>query len=49
MYFHNSLIPRGVYFLLLLESKQEATPQGELHKMHFSGQGQAIKSEKYTC
>ena len=25
MYFHNSLIPRGVYFLLPLESKQEAT------------------------
>ena len=25
MYFHNSLIPRGAYFLLLLESKQEAT------------------------
>ena len=25
MYFHNSLIPRGTYFLLPLESKQEAT------------------------
>ena len=25
MYFHNSLIPRGAYFLLPLESKQEAT------------------------
>ena len=25
MYFHNSLIPRGAYFLLSLESKQEAT------------------------
>ena len=24
MYFHNSLIPRGTYFLLPLESKQEA-------------------------
>ena len=24
MYFHNSLIPRGAYFLLPLESKQEA-------------------------
>ena len=26
MYFYNSLIPRGAYFLLPLESKQEATP-----------------------
>ena len=26
MYFHNSLIPRGAYFLLPLERKQEATP-----------------------
>ena len=25
MYFHNSLIPRGAYFLFSLESKQEAT------------------------
>ena len=25
MYFHNSLIPRGAYFLLPLKSKQEAT------------------------
>ena len=25
MYFHNSLIPRGTYILLPLESKQEAT------------------------
>ena len=25
MHFHNSLIPRGAYFLLPLESKQEAT------------------------
>ena len=25
MYFHNSLIPRGAYFLFPLESKQEAT------------------------
>ena len=25
MYFHYSLIPRGAYFLLPLESKQEAT------------------------
>ena len=25
MYFHNSLIPRGAYFLLPLEIKQEAT------------------------
>ena len=25
MYFHISLIPRGAYFLLPLESKQEAT------------------------
>ena len=25
MYFHNSLIPRGAYFVLPLESKQEAT------------------------
>ena len=25
MYFHNSLIPSGAYFLLPLESKQEAT------------------------
>ena len=25
MYFHNSLIPRGAYFLLPLESEQEAT------------------------
>ena len=25
MYFHHSLIPRGAYFLLSLESKQEAT------------------------
>ena len=25
MYFHNSLIPRGAYFLLPLESKQETT------------------------
>ena len=25
MYFHNSLIPRGAYFLLPHESKQEAT------------------------
>ena len=25
MYFHDSLIPRGAYFLLPLESKQEAT------------------------
>ena len=25
MYFHNSFIPRGAYFLLPLESKQEAT------------------------
>ena len=25
MYFHNSLIPRGAYFLLPLESKREAT------------------------
>ena len=25
MYFHNSLIPRGAYFILPLESKQEAT------------------------
>ena len=24
-------------------------PQGELHKMHFRGQGQSIKSEKYAC
>ena len=25
MYFHNSLIPRGAYFVLPLEGKQEAT------------------------
>ena len=25
MYFHNSLIPRGAFFLLTPESKQEAT------------------------
>ena len=35
----------GVHtFLLPLESKQEATT-----KMHFRGQGQSIKSEKYVC
>ena len=49
MYFHNSLIPRGAYFLLPLESQQEATSGVKLHKMHFRGQGQSIKSEKYTC
>ena len=48
MYFHNSLIPRGAYFLLPLESKQEAT-SGLIHKMHFRRQGQSIKSEKYAC
>ena len=48
MYFHNSLIPRGAYFLLPLESKQEV-PQGETHKMYFRGQGQSILSDKYTC
>ena len=32
MYFHNSLIPRGAYFLLPLESKQEATPGRNLTK-----------------
>ena len=32
MYFHNSLIPRGAYFLLPLESKQEATTGGNFTK-----------------
>ena len=32
MYFHNSLIPRGAYFLLPLESKQEATSGGNFTK-----------------
>ena len=32
MYFHNSLIPRGGYFLLPLESKQEATSGGNFTK-----------------
>ena len=49
MYFHNSLIPTGTFFLLPLESKQEANLRVKLHKMHFSGQDQSIKSEKYTC
>ena len=47
--FHNSLITRGAYFLLSLESKQEATSRVKLHKMHFRGQGQSIQSEKYKC
>ena len=49
MYFHNSLIPRGAFFFLPLESKQEATSGVKLHKMHFRGQGLSIKSEKYAC
>ena len=50
MYFHNSLIPRGACFLLPLEINKKL-PQGETsqNKMHFRGQGQSIKSEKYTC
>ena len=32
MYFHNSLIPRGAYFLLPLERKQEATTGGNFTK-----------------
>ena len=32
MYFHNSLILRGAYFLLPLESKQEATCKGNFTK-----------------
>ena len=48
MCFHNSLIPRGAHFLLPLDSsKQEAT--SGLNFMHFRGQGQSIKSEKYAC
>ena len=51
MYFHNSLIPRDAFFFfffffLPLESKQEAI-RVKLHKMHFRGQCQSIKSEKY--
>ena len=32
MYFHNSLIPRGAYFLLPLKSKQDATWGGNFTK-----------------
>ena len=39
MYFYNSLISRGAYFLVPLEGRVK------LHKMHFRSQGQSIKSE----
>ena len=39
----------GVYTFFCLWRVNKKLPQVKLHKMHFRGQGQSIKSEKYAC
>ena len=49
MYFHNSLIPRGAYFLLPLESKQEATKGWNFTKYISEVKVNQLKVKKYAC
>ena len=48
MYFHNSLIPRGAYFLLPIWRINTKLPQGKTSQNAFQ-RSRSIKSEKYTC
>ena len=48
MYFHNSLIPRSAYFILPLESKQEATSGWNFTKCISEVKFNQLKVKKYT-